>query len=72
LCDAAGKLIDLNHARAWLPQTLAPHSVLDVPIDVPAPSRPGRFTLKFDLVFEGVDWFERCGSQTTMKQLWTW
>jgi hypothetical protein len=26
--------------------------------------------LKFDLVSEGVDWFERCGSPTTQHPLW--
>jgi len=25
--------------------------------------------LKFDLVSEGIDWFERCGSPTTTKPL---
>jgi len=25
--------------------------------------------LKFDLVSEGIDWFERCGSPTTVKKL---
>jgi len=25
--------------------------------------------LKFDLVCEGIDWFERCGSETTIKPL---
>ena len=31
-------------------------------IEIPAPERPGRYTLKFDLVSEGIDWFEACGS----------
>ena len=26
-------------------------------------------TLKFDLVSEGIDWFEACGSETTTKAL---
>ena len=29
------------------------------------PEQPGRYALKFDLVSEGIDWFERCGSPTT-------
>src|SRR4029077_16789510 len=61
LCDATGTLIDRDFARAVLPQTLEPGSVLDVPIEVPAPEQPGRYTLKFDLVSEGIDWFEHCG-----------
>ena len=30
----------------------------------------GRYRLKLDLVSEGVDWFERCGSETTTRPLW--
>ena len=69
LCDATGTLINRDFARAWLPQTLGPGDTLDVPIEIPAPEQPGRYTLKFDLVNEGVDWFERCGSPTTTKTL---
>ncbi len=37
------------------------------PIDVPLPETPGRYALKFDLVSEGIDWFETCGSPTTTR-----
>ncbi|PWT85029.1 MAG: hypothetical protein C5B57_03730 [Blastocatellia bacterium] len=70
LCDASGALIDRDFARAWLPQTLDPGAAIDVPIEIPAPVHPGRYALKFDLVSEGIDWFERCGSQTTITKLW--
>jgi len=69
LCDATGTLINRDFARAWLPQTLGPGDALDVPIEIPTPDEPGRYTLKFDLVNEGVDWFERCGSPTTTTTL---
>ncbi len=36
---------------------------------ITAPATPGRYALKFDLVSEGIDWFEACGSQTTTKTL---
>ena len=39
------------------------------PIEVPTPERPGRYALKFDLVSEGIDWFEACGSEPTVKTL---
>ncbi len=29
----------------------------------------GRLVLKFDLVSEGIDWFEKSGSRTTVKPL---
>jgi hypothetical protein len=69
LCDASGAVIDRDFARAWLPQPLAPGARTNVPITIPALERPGRYQLKFDLVSEGIDWFERCGSETTTKTL---
>ena len=70
LCDARGVVVNRDFARAWLPETLAPGARADVPIEIPAPAEPGRYTLKFDLVSEGIDWFERCGSETTRTPLW--
>jgi MoaA/NifB/PqqE/SkfB family radical SAM enzyme len=68
LLDHDGRLIKRDHARAWLPGDIPPGGTADVPIEIPAPPAPGRYTLKFDLVSEGIDWFETCGSPTTMKQ----
>lgn len=70
LCDTGGTLIDRDFARAWLPATLDPGRRADIDIEIPAPQDPGRYLLKFDLVSEGIDWFERCGSETTTKSLW--
>jgi hypothetical protein len=70
LCTADGSIINRDFARAWLPATLGPGADADVPIEIPAPEQPGRYALKFDLVSEGIDWFERCGSPTTTRALW--
>jgi hypothetical protein len=70
LRDERGAEIDRDFARAWLPETVAPGGRADVPIEILAPERPGRYALKFDLVSEGIDWFERCGSPTTTRRLW--
>jgi hypothetical protein len=69
LCDASGTLIDRDLARACLPANLPAGSCTNVAIEIPVPDRRGRYTLKFDLVCEGIDWFERCGSETTTKPL---
>jgi hypothetical protein len=69
LCAEDGTLLSLDHARAWLPRTLGPRDEVDVTIDVPAPAASGRYALKFDLVSEGIDWFEKCGSPVTYKAL---
>ena len=69
LCGPDGSMVNRDYERAWLPSALEPGDQADVPITITAPSRPGRYTLKFDLVSEGIDWFEACGSQTTTKTL---
>ncbi len=69
LCDADGQVLNRDYARAWLPHALPGGERADIRIDVDAPPQPGRYVLKFDLVSEGIDWFERCGSATTMRTL---
>ena len=70
LCAADGTMINRDFARAWLPQALGPGEQAEVAIEIPAPAERGRYALKFDLVSEGIDWFEKCGSQTTTRSLW--
>jgi hypothetical protein len=70
LCTADGTLIERDYARAWLPHNVEAGGEADVQIEIPAPAEPGRYSVKFDLVSEGIDWFERCGSPTTMRSLW--
>ena len=69
LCAADGSLMNRDYERAWLPASLEPGARADVPITITAPAQPGRYALKFDLVSEGIDWFEACGSPTTTKTL---
>ena len=69
LLDEHGHMLNRDHARAWLPRDLGPGDSADVNIEIPAPATPGHYTLKFDLVGEGIDWFEACGSPTTLKAL---
>jgi hypothetical protein len=69
LCDVSGALLDRDYERAWLPHTLAPGASADIEMAITAPDTPGRYTLKFDLVSEGIDWFEACGSPTTTKRM---
>jgi hypothetical protein len=70
LTDENGNVIERDYARAWLPADLGPGGSTDVRIEVPAPAKPGKYGLKFDLVSEGIDWFESCGSPTVTRGLW--
>jgi hypothetical protein len=67
LCASDLKVINRDYERAWLPATLEPAAETDVTINLTAPA--GRYALKFDLVSEGIDWFEACGSPTTTRPL---
>ena len=69
LCSADGAVVNRDYERAWLPSSLGPGARTRVPITITAPNEPGRYALKFDLVSEGIDWFEACGSPTTLKTL---
>jgi hypothetical protein len=70
LCAADGSLIDLDFARADLPRPLEGGTTADIQLKLKQLPKPGRYTLKFDLVSEGVEWFEKCGSPTTQQALW--
>jgi hypothetical protein len=69
LCAADGSLIDRDYERAWLPSHLEAGHTVEIPMTVKAPEEPGRYQLKFDMVSEGIDWFERSGSPTTIRDL---
>jgi hypothetical protein len=69
LCDRDHIVINRDFERAWLPDTLQPGQSMEVPMTITSPGTSGRYRLKFDLVSEGIDWFEACGSPTTMKTL---
>jgi hypothetical protein len=69
LCAADGSVVNRDYERAWLPGSLGPGAHTDVPITITAPKEPGRYALKFELVSAGIDWFEACGSPTTLKAL---
>jgi hypothetical protein len=69
LCAADGTVINRDYARAWLPHHLEGGQHTDIRIEIPAPAEAGRYQLKFDLVSEGIDWFETSGSKTTWRSL---
>ncbi len=69
LCDDGGAVVNRDFARTGLPRPLGPGETMELAIAVPPLPRHGRYQLKFDLVYEGVDWFEHCGSPTTSRPL---
>ena len=62
LCGADGEVLNRRfRARMAAGDARAGRHAWTIPIEIPAPAtQPGRYALKFDLVSEGIDWFERC------------
>jgi hypothetical protein len=69
LFDIDKKLIELNYARAFLPHSLAGRESAVIAIELPGIEKSGTYWLKFDMVSEGVDWFEPAGSAVVWKKL---
>jgi hypothetical protein len=65
LFERSGTLIDLDFARVPLPRGVPPGQSIRFGFSVPAPP-PGEFRLGFDLVSEGVCWFEVNGAEPVM------
>jgi len=62
LLDRDGRLLGRDHYRLALPHAVAPGETVAVTCECPAPSEPGVYQFKIDLVAEGVTWFEAAGS----------
>ncbi len=69
LCTPDGSVINRDYERAWLPHNLEPGTALDIAMPIAVPAQAGRYALKFDLVSEGIDWFESHGSPVTITPL---
>jgi MoaA/NifB/PqqE/SkfB family radical SAM enzyme len=68
LLDAERELRDRDFVRASLPATVDAGAWQDLRLEIP-PMAPGHYHLKLDLVSEGIDWFESCGSEVTLREL---
>lgn len=63
LLDGEGRVVQRDFARAELPHDVPPGGSASVQAPFDAPSEAGEFFLKFDLVAEGVAWFEPSGTR---------
>jgi 2-polyprenyl-3-methyl-5-hydroxy-6-metoxy-1,4-benzoquinol methylase/glycosyltransferase involved in cell wall biosynthesis len=63
IIDDIGTLVSEFHGEPPLPRAVAPGETIQLKIEHAAPRRPGRYSLKFDLVDQHVCWFEDVGSE---------
>ena len=62
ILDEAGEVCDEFHGEPALPRALGPNESCEVTVERASPAKPGRYTLKIDLVDQHVCWFEERGS----------
>lgn len=68
LWDKDKNLLELNYARAFLDRPMTKGEKDIINIGLPPLSSPGEYWLKFDMVSEGIDWFEDGGSSVVWKK----
>jgi len=69
LLDRDGRVMQRDFARVDLPHDVAPGGSASVQAAFSVPTQPGEFLLKFDLVAEGVAWFEPSGTRVPTRRL---
>lgn len=68
LYDEQGALLNLDHFRSELPTSVAPGETIHMTVTVPVHERRP-CSLVFDLVAEGVRWFENAGSKPVVVRV---
>ena len=69
LYDGDKNIINRDYAREFIPADTPRGKSFEMEIEIPAIEKPGKYFLKFDMVSEGMDWFENAGSQVAWKEI---
>ncbi len=64
ICNEAGEVMVRDHERFELPKDMNPVERAEISFTCHAPVAPGKYRLRFDLVDEGISWFESFGVRT--------
>ncbi|MGH9217788.1 MAG: class I SAM-dependent methyltransferase [Vicinamibacterales bacterium] len=69
ICTPTAEVLREDLGRTSLPHDVAPGGQVTVDVAVAGELRPGRYTLRYDMVVEGVTWFESHGSMCYVRHL---
>jgi hypothetical protein len=69
IVDASGKVVREDLGRTSLPRDVAPDEAILLDVIVSGELAPGRYELRYDMVVEGVIWFELDGSTVLRRPL---
>jgi N-acetylmuramoyl-L-alanine amidase len=65
--DKYEKVVIFEGIRTSLPKNISPGDSVTVKISIKVPSKPGSYTIEYDMVQEGITWFGDKGSPTLKK-----
>ena len=69
MCDAHDEVLREDLGRTPLPRDVAPGEEIEIDMTVAGALSPGRYGLRYDVVVEGVTWFEFQGSLCARRSL---
>jgi len=69
ICSLAGEVLREDLGRTALPCDIEPGQSVHVAVSIPEVLPPGAYELRFDMVVEGVTWFEPQGSPSPRWRL---
>jgi SAM-dependent methyltransferase len=69
VCTPRGEVLREDLGRTPLPHDVGPHETIDLGVTVDVDLAPGFYELRYDMVVEGVTWFEFQGSTCFRRQL---
>jgi SAM-dependent methyltransferase len=69
VCNAHGQILREDLGRTPLPDDVAPGGTIEIQVAVPGDLPPGEYRMRYDMVVEGVIWFEFQGSRCAERTL---
>jgi SAM-dependent methyltransferase len=69
VCDAEGAVLREDLGRTALPRDVDPGEAVEIEMTVAGALPAGRYGLRYDMVVEGVTWFEFQGSPCALRSL---
>jgi hypothetical protein len=69
VCDADGAVLREDLGRTPLPHDVGPGEEIEIDMTVAGALPAGRYALRYDMVVEGVTWFEFQGTACVTRSL---
>ena len=69
VCNAAGDVVREDLGRTALPRDVAPGEEIEIEMMIAGVLPAGHYGLRYDMVVEGVTWFEFHGSPCAQRSL---